>query len=303
MKDLYDIMAELGRRPNETFALATVVRTEGSSYRRPGARMLICADGRIVGSLSGGCLEDEVIAKGRQVMRDGVAAMMKFDTRKRFGCNGAIDVFVERIAADYFAAATADLAARRSSVVITSLPDGPFTQTINPPLRLLIIGEGPDSAPLHQLCHTLGWHAVDLLDMRMQAIEPDEWTAAIIKTHNYGRDFAALQEVLSLNLRYVGLIGPRARRDQLMNDLLDAGVTINPGFYSPAGIDLGGETPEQIALEVVSEIQRVFAAASGGSLRERKTPIHARNSQPAAGAPARLPEPDLLDSIDFIGQV
>jgi xanthine/CO dehydrogenase XdhC/CoxF family maturation factor len=75
-------------------------------------------------------------------------------------------------------------------------------------------------------------------------------------------------------LRYVGLIGPRKRRDQLMNGLLDLGVTVNAGFFAPAGIDLGAETPEEIALSIVAEIQRVFAKASGESLRERKISIH-----------------------------
>jgi hypothetical protein len=59
-----------------------------------------------------------------------------------------------------------------------------------------------------------------------------------------------------------------------MNALLDLGVTINPGFFAPAGLDLGSETPEEIGLSIVSEIQRVFAKTSGESLRERKTAIH-----------------------------
>jgi xanthine dehydrogenase accessory factor len=98
---------------------------------------------------------------------------------------------------------------------------------------------------------------------------------ALVKSHNYGRDFVALQKLLSLNLRYVGLIGPRKRRDQLLNDLLDVGSAINAGFFAPAGLDLGAETPEEIALAIVSEIQRVLADGSGFSLRERKMSIHA----------------------------
>jgi xanthine dehydrogenase accessory factor len=82
-----------------------------------------------------------------------------------------------------------------------------------------------------------------------------------------------------MNLPYVGLIGPRKRRDQLLNDLLALGVTINAGFFSPAGLDLGAETPEEIALAIVSEIQRVFARGSGFSLRERKTSIHPKECQ------------------------
>jgi xanthine/CO dehydrogenase XdhC/CoxF family maturation factor len=70
------------------------------------------------------------------------------------------------------------------------------------------------------------------------------------------------------------LIGPRKRRDQLLNDLLEIGITINAGFFAPVGLDLGAETPQEIALAIVSEIQRVFASGSGLSLRERQRPVH-----------------------------
>jgi xanthine/CO dehydrogenase XdhC/CoxF family maturation factor len=60
----------------------------------------------------------------------------------------------------------------------------------------------------------------------------------------------------------------------LLSDLLDLGVTINAGFFAPAGLDLGAETPEEIALAIICEIQRVFGSASGESLRDRKTSIH-----------------------------
>jgi xanthine/CO dehydrogenase XdhC/CoxF family maturation factor len=113
----------------------------------------------------------------------------------------------------------------------------------------------------------LGWEVIE--NVELTPIEPDQWTAAIVKSHNYGRDFAALQKLLPLDLPYVGLIGPRKRRNQLLTDLLDLRVTINTGFFAPAGLDLGAETSEEIALAVVSEIQRVFGGASGESLRDR----------------------------------
>jgi xanthine/CO dehydrogenase XdhC/CoxF family maturation factor len=138
------------------------------------------------------------------------------------------------------------------------------------------------------------------------SIEPDEWTAAIVKSHNYGRDFAALQELLPLDLRYVGLIGPRKRRNQLLGGLLDLGVTINAGFFAPAGLDLGAETPEEIALAIVSEIQRVFGTGSGDSLRGRKKPIHsvkerlpsARSFRAKSRNPAESPESSITGSFD-----
>lgn len=66
----------------------------------------------------------------------------------------------------------------------------------------------------------------------------------------------------------------RLEGSKLLNDVLDLGVTINAGFFAPAGLDLGVETPEEIALAIISEIQRVFANGSGDSPRERKRSIH-----------------------------
>jgi xanthine/CO dehydrogenase XdhC/CoxF family maturation factor len=73
------------------------------------------------------------------------------------------------------------------------------------------------------------------------------------------------------------LIWPNGKNDrnQMMNDLFDREIAVNAGFFAPAGLDLGSEMPEEIALAIVSEVQRVFAAASGESLRERKMSIHA----------------------------
>jgi len=290
LKEIYDILREFEKRRGESFALATLVRAEGSSYRRPGARMLVCEDGRTVGSLSAGCIENEVALCAREVLRSGVSTTMSFDTRRRFGCNGKIDIFIERVPDDFLIKLAEHLNARRSCLVVTTFEGtelgsrvspfvnqagaGVLVQEIHPPIRLLVFGDGPDGVPLHRLCELLGWNAIEIIDPHAFAIEADQWTAAIVKSHNYGRDFAALQKLLPLNLPYVGLIGPRKRRDQLMNDLLDLGVTINAGFFSPAGLDLRAETPEEISLAIVSEIQRVFAKGSGQSLRERKISIH-----------------------------
>jgi len=292
LKEIHDILREVGKRGGQSFALATLVHAEGSSYRRPGARMLICEDGRTVGSLSGGCIEEAVSVRARDVLRGGETAILSFDTRRRFGCHGKIDIFVERVSEQFLVELAAHVDARRSCVAATIFEGdanergsrilqfdeeataGAFVQEIHPPIRLFIFGEGPDSAPIHKLSELVGWQAIEVVDANSLAVEPDEWTAAIVKSHNYGRDFVALQKLLPLNLRYVGLIGPRKRRDQLLDDLLDLGVTINAGFFAPTGLDLGAETPEEIALAIVSEIQRVFAYGPGESLRERKISIH-----------------------------
>jgi xanthine dehydrogenase accessory factor len=284
LKDIYDILREWKNRRGERFALATLIHAEGSSYRRPGARMLICEDGTTAGSLSAGCVEIEVAHSARGVLRTGEPLVVSFDTRRRFGCAGKIDILIERIDEHSFGNLAQDLEARRVHVAVTRFDREEFVQQIPPPLRLLLVGDGPDNAPFRSLGYLLGWDVLEIVDPNLFSIEPDAWTAAVVKSHNYGRDFVSLQKMLPLQLRYVGLIGPRKRRDQIMGELLEVGVTINAGFFAPAGLDIGSETPEEIALAVVTEIQRVFAGATGESLRERKMAIH--QSKTAAPPPS-----------------
>jgi xanthine dehydrogenase accessory factor len=274
LKDIYDIIREWRKRRNENLALATLVRAEGSSYRRPGARMLICEDGTRVGSLSAGCLEDEVAARAGEVLQTGKAQSVSFDTRRRFGCSGKIEIYIEPADGSFFANLAKELDARRQYVSVIQFNGHKFVQAIVPPLRVILFGDAADNPPILSLGNLVGWDMVEATDPNSFSIEPDQRTAAIVKTHNYGRDFVALQKLLPLNLPYVGLIGPRKRRDQLMNALLDSGVTINTGFFAPAGLNLGAETPEEIALSIAAEIQRVFGNGTGESLRERKAAIH-----------------------------
>ena len=291
MKDINDIVREFRGRRGKAFALATLVRARGSSYRRPGARMLIARDGDTVGSLSGGCLEEEVAQRGREVLRTGEPSLTSFDTRRRFGCHGAIDIFIERLTDDFVTNVASHLEARQTCLAETVFADaddlgsrvvafesasraGAFLQKIHPPPRLIIYGNGPDSVPLRALCAVLGWQVVQAEQVSELPHEVDEWTAAIIKSHNYGRDFAALQTLLPLRLRYVGLVGPRRRRDQLLAAVLDTGICVNADFFAPAGLDLRAETPEEIAFAIITEIQTVFAGSTGKRLRDLKQPIH-----------------------------
>lgn len=293
MKEIKDIVRLYELHRGELFALATLVASRGSSYRRPGARMLICADGNTAGSLSGGCLEEEVGRRAQEVMRDGTPALMSFDTRLRFGCNGSIDVIVERVREGLLSELAANFRERRSCRAVTifsgdgsgtqfvghdaAIPVGAFVQEIEPAIRLLIFGEGPDSVPLRAFAEILGWEVVEIDQPSDLARHVDGRTAAVVKSHNYGRDFAALCQLLKLDLPYVGLLGPRKRRDQLLNAVLDEGISIDAELFAPAGLDLGAETPEELALALVSEIQAVFAGAGAESLRDRNAPIHGWN--------------------------
>jgi xanthine dehydrogenase accessory factor len=295
MKEIVDIIREWECRRGEPLALATLVRAQGSSYRRPGARMLICSDGKTAGSLSGGCLEEEVARRAFDVLRGGVPSLMSFDTRLRFGCNGAIEIFVERARESFLSELAGHFVERRGCRAMTVFsgpldqlgtripgvgedpPPDAFVQEIKAPIQFLIFGDGPDSGPLRSFAEILGWRVIEIDQASDLPVRADERTAAVVKSHNYGRDFAALRHLLQLDLRYVGLLGPRKRRDQLLGALLDSGISLDSELFAPAGFDLGAETPEEIALAIISEIQTVFADASGESLRDRKAPIHEWN--------------------------
>jgi xanthine dehydrogenase accessory factor len=108
MRDLLDILAAHGALPaGEPATLATVVRVEGSAYRMPGARMLVDAAGRRVGSVSGGCLEADVARRGRLLPAGSPGVLVRYDGvddaetawNYALGCDGAIEVFIERLAA------------------------------------------------------------------------------------------------------------------------------------------------------------------------------------------------------------
>ncbi|MEP7072095.1 MAG: XdhC family protein [Verrucomicrobiota bacterium] len=286
MKELCDIICAYEARRGGAFALATLVRTQGSSYRRPGARMLIADDGSYVGALSGGCLEEEVATRAQEVITSGTPALLHFDTRLRYGCNGAIDILVERLPRGFLEGIAEAFRARRFCVAATDslgsrllnsigeARNDAFVQEITPPLQLLLIGEGPDSPALRAFAQTLGWKVVEAEEAAALPNEFDEWTAAIVKTHNYGRDFAALEKLMPIGLRYVALLGPRRRRDQLLHALADAGVDSRSELFAPGGLDIGAEAPEEIALAMIAEIQATFAGAKAESLRQRRAAIH-----------------------------
>ena len=313
MREICDIIRQWERHRGQQLALATLVRARGSSYRRPGARMLVCPDGTTVGSLSGGCLEEEVARRAFEVMGTGTPSLMCFDTRLRFGCNGSIDVFVEAVRDSFLAELAAHFTGRQTCRALTRfegkdeelgtrllaldepVPDGAFLQEIEPPIQLLVFGDGPDSIPLRALADILGWEMIEVDQATELPSRVDQRTAAIVKSHNYGRDFAALRHLLALDLPYVGLLGPRKRRDQLLNAVLDSGIAIDAEVFAPAGLDLGAETPEEIALALVAEIQAVLAGATAESLRDRKAPIHGWNivrkpvAAPAEACPTSVP--------------
>jgi xanthine/CO dehydrogenase XdhC/CoxF family maturation factor len=103
-------------------------------------------------------------------------------------------------------------------------------------------------------------------------------TVALVMTHNYLQDFAILETLLPRGLIYIGQLGPRRRTDRLLEELAAAHrlPTFGDarGLHAPVGLDLGAETPEEIALAIVAEIQAVVSQHAAGFLKNRPGPIH-----------------------------
>ncbi len=164
-----------------------------------------------------------------------------------------------------------------------------FFSRINPPVQLLVIGGGPDAVPVTRLATLLGWE-VSVVDYRENyskseqfpdayrviratpeqlpdRINIDNMNAVVLMTHKYDYDLRYLQQLTHPALRYVGLLGPIARRNELLraagNELSG---TLTDRCYGPVGLDIGGELPEEIAFAMIAEIQAVLNQRKGGHL-------------------------------------
>ena len=164
-------------------------------------------------------------------------------------------------------------------------------EAVAPPISLTLFGAGHDAEPLVQIASTLGWH-VELTDHRLPYARPErfpsaervwlapsgQWpeglqlkpgSAALVMSHNYLQDQAMLRRLLPQPLAYLGLLGPRERSKRLLTELAQEGiVAADPQhLYAPLGLDLGGKTPEAIALSALAEIQAVLNERPAHSLR------------------------------------
>jgi xanthine dehydrogenase accessory factor len=213
LSDLLEAAEAMAAR-GEPMALATVVATRGSTYRRAGARLLIPAEGEPIGNISGGCLEGDLARIGREVIASGGPRLAEFDMTADddavwgygLGCNGAIELFVEPTQG-----ALESVAALRSGggaclvipltgpdagahsletdgVAAAALGDGTprveevdgeriFFEPLLPPLRLLVCGAGHDAIPLVRQAAELGWRVV-VVDVRKALLNSDRFPGA-----------------------------------------------------------------------------------------------------------------------------
>lgn len=176
-----------------------------------------------------------------------------------------------------------------------------FIELIKPVISLNILGAGNDAIPLVQMASIMGWE-ITVFDGRpnyptwkrfpqasrtlvakpeqvLSQVQPDDRTVFVIMTHNYNYDLAILRQILTLDIQYIGVLGPKSKLNRMLEELRIEGLQITPQqmekIYGPAGLEIGSETAEEIALAIISEINSVMNNKSGGYLREKEGPIHA----------------------------
>lgn len=367
--DSYRKTVEAGKKS----VLATVVHVEGSSYRRPSARMLVDENGITTGAISGGCLEGDALRKALYALVQNKNTLITYDTSDeedaivgaQLGCNGIIQVLFEPIDEDDEhnpISLLRQAVEKRKACVLVSLFDlknkkgeqggtsllvadavtgaienqnlsdrvildanqvikektslfreyvdgeihqNVFIEYFAPPVSLVIVGAGNDVQGLAKMAETLGWN-IYVVDGRpthakqdrfapscqvivakpeaiLENIPIDDQTAFVLLTHNYNYDLAVLKCLLDYyEVPYIGILGPKKKFRRMLDDLKEEGIDISKEgmekIFAPVGLEIGAETPEEIAISILSEIKAVLSGVEGSSLRKKQEPIHSKDN-------------------------
>lgn len=235
----------------ETVALVTIVRAQGSTPQRVGSKMLVYADGRTVGTIGGGCYEHDAFGKARQAILTGSPSLVRYELSDDFAeengliCGGQMEVYIEPL---------------------TAAP------------RLYIIGAGHVGWYLAKLAHEAGFR-IHILDDREKFANADRFPNAAevvvddipawlesadlpaeafvaVITRGHQHDLSALRALIRRPLRYLGMIGSRAKVTRVYEALTAEGVSADVlrAVHAPIGLDIGAVTPAEIAVSILAEM-------------------------------------------------
>lgn len=333
MLEFFDRETAAGHR----LVAAFVIATEGSTYRKPGALMLLSSNGARCGLLSGGCLEGDLHEHAQRLLAgDDRIVERRYDGRGSddpvwglgLGCEGAMRILLWRLdtgssltllrgwlsaairrepalleidlsngdgALSMGSALGGDADSSSPSSVLppgrATLRDGSFAVAATRVPALLLCGAGPDAEPAVRMASQVGWQ-VTVVDHRpayveaarfqdairvatVDAADPgavvalDGFDAAVVMSHNLVADGRYLAALAVSDIPYVGLLGPAARRERLYTELGPLAERLRPRLRAPVGLDLGGASPEAIALSIVAELQASLHGRSGAPFSAR----------------------------------
>jgi len=274
MNTIYEAITEAVRR-REAVAVATIVQTRGSTPRQVGTKMLIRPDGTSMGTVGGGALEAAIVEAAQEALGEGKSRLVHYGLRadaheEDLGvCGGDLDVFVDVVA---------------------------------PQLTLLLIGAGHVAIPLDELAHFVGFRTVvfddraeyanrdrfpqaeeivvDDFESGLMALDITLSTWIVIASRSHESDAAALRAVIESPAAYIGMLGSRRKVSLIFKALRETGVEEEQlaRVRAPVGLDLGADTPEEIALSIMAEMLmlrqsregRVLSLSKGQPLSARK---------------------------------
>jgi xanthine dehydrogenase accessory factor len=261
----------------ERVALATVIGVDGSAPRAAGARMLVWADGRTLGTIGGGTFEHRVTAAAVDAISAGLPRRYTVHLTRDLGmcCGGAMDVYIEPLA---------------------------------PRERLIVFGAGHVAVPTAAIARDLGFD-VTVVDERddyarserfpgievvnadprrwVASLETDARTYLLLVTHEHALDQALLQVLLPRTWAWLGLIGSRSKVARFFLRLRAAGVdeSLFSRVSTPVGLDIGAETPEEIAVSIAAELVRVRRGVDRPPVPLSEIPLPARGGDGIARPP------------------
>lgn len=222
------------KKARQPAVLVTVIETSGSSPRKAGAKMLVYGDGSISGTIGGGKTEADTIVAAGEVLRLNAPRTIAFSLTEAHGgvCGGDVTVYLEPLVA---------------------------------PPHCIIIGDGHVGQATAEAAGRAGFlvSLADEADNRADLLaRADSRTYFFICTSDHQQDFLAVQEALNTPACHIAVLGSRRKREAMEVFLLGQGLaqqTISR-VVSPAGLNIGAETPEEIAVSVVAQMIQVRRA-------------------------------------------
>jgi len=246
--NVYEAIAELLRNGRRG-ALITIVETVGSTPRKAGAKMLLTDEGKLVGTVGGGCVEADLVAYARRVMSEGTPATVDVDLTAKTQeendmlCGGKMKAFIEPIVAD-------------EKLVI--LGAGHISQALHDlalDLRIAVTDDRPQFANAERFPRAAQILA-EPFEQQFEHQMIDAATYIVIATRGHSWDEFCMEQALRTPARYIGLIGSRTKVMLFRKNLREKGFSDEElaRVVCPAGLDIGAETPEEIALSILAQI-------------------------------------------------
>lgn len=262
MDNLYRLIADAVAE-GQRVALAILVRAEGATPREAGAKMLVYADGRTVGTVGGGEMEALVIQEAVEAIQQGASRLVHYELRDPQAgdpgiCGGAADVFV-----DVSAPAPLLLVVGAGHVAVPVAEIGSLCG-----FRVVVVDDRTDMASPERFPNASERIVGDIVEsLRALTITPD--THIVIITRGHAHDLGALRAVIDSPAAYIGMIGSRRKVRTITDRLRADGVSEEriKRVHAPIGLDIGAETPAEIAVSILAEVIMLLRAQHGTSYK------------------------------------